>query len=53
MLSNNQKGIAFASHGVGQLHRKLLQATFTLFKDGSQRLEKTNELAMPSTPRTE
>lgn len=41
ILSNNQKGVAFASHGAWQLHRKLVQATFALFKDGSQRLEKT------------
>ncbi|XP_049646372.1 steroid 17-alpha-hydroxylase/17,20 lyase-like [Suncus etruscus] len=41
ILSNNQKGIAFANHRAWQLHRKLVQATFALFKDGSQRLEKT------------
>lgn len=41
ILSNNQKGIAFADHGANwQLHRKLVLATFALFKDGDQRLEK-------------
>ncbi|XP_037353895.1 steroid 17-alpha-hydroxylase/17,20 lyase-like [Talpa occidentalis] len=41
ILSNNHKGIAFADHGAQwQLHRKLVQATFALFKDGNQRLEK-------------
>ncbi|XP_055976830.1 steroid 17-alpha-hydroxylase/17,20 lyase [Sorex fumeus] len=41
ILSDNQKGVAFADHGAQwQLHRRLVQATFTLFKDGSQRLEK-------------
>ncbi|XP_004616452.2 steroid 17-alpha-hydroxylase/17,20 lyase [Sorex araneus] len=42
ILSDNQKGVAFADHGAHwQLHRRLVQATFTLFKDGSQKLEKT------------
>ncbi|KAF3827884.1 hypothetical protein GH733_001119 [Mirounga leonina] len=41
ILSDNQKGIAFADHGANwQLHRKLVLATFALFKDGNQRLEK-------------
>uniref|UniRef100_A0A8C7BSL4 Steroid 17-alpha-hydroxylase/17,20 lyase n=1 Tax=Neovison vison TaxID=452646 RepID=A0A8C7BSL4_NEOVI len=41
ILSNNRKGIAFADHGANwQLHRKLVLATFALFKDGDQRLEK-------------
>ncbi|XP_003409011.1 steroid 17-alpha-hydroxylase/17,20 lyase [Loxodonta africana] len=41
MVSNNQKGVAFADSGPHwQLHRKLVQAAFTLFKDGHQRLEK-------------
>uniref|UniRef100_A0A8C0TKJ6 Steroid 17-alpha-hydroxylase/17,20 lyase n=1 Tax=Canis lupus familiaris TaxID=9615 RepID=A0A8C0TKJ6_CANLF len=41
ILSDNQKGIAFADHGASwQLHRKLALATFALFKDGNQRLEK-------------
>uniref|UniRef100_A0A7N5JG51 Steroid 17-alpha-hydroxylase/17,20 lyase n=1 Tax=Ailuropoda melanoleuca TaxID=9646 RepID=A0A7N5JG51_AILME len=41
ILSDNQKGIAFADHGANwQLHRKLVLATFALFKDGDQRLEK-------------
>ncbi|XP_076982001.1 steroid 17-alpha-hydroxylase/17,20 lyase [Tamandua tetradactyla] len=41
ILSNNQKGIAFADYSPHwQLHRKLVQATFALFKDGNQRLEK-------------
>ncbi|XP_006831538.1 PREDICTED: steroid 17-alpha-hydroxylase/17,20 lyase-like [Chrysochloris asiatica] len=41
ILSDNQKGIAFADNGPQwQLHRKLVQAAFALFKDGHQRLEK-------------
>uniref|UniRef100_A0A8C8XXV2 Steroid 17-alpha-hydroxylase/17,20 lyase n=1 Tax=Panthera leo TaxID=9689 RepID=A0A8C8XXV2_PANLE len=41
ILSDNQKGIAFADHGASwQTHRKLALATFALFKDGDQRLEK-------------
>uniref|UniRef100_A0A667H7M5 Steroid 17-alpha-hydroxylase/17,20 lyase n=1 Tax=Lynx canadensis TaxID=61383 RepID=A0A667H7M5_LYNCA len=41
ILSDNQKGIAFADHGANwQMHRKLALATFALFKDGDQRLEK-------------
>lgn len=44
ILSDNQKGIAFADHGASwQLHRKLALATFALFKDGNQRLEKISE----------
>lgn len=44
ILSDNQKGIAFADHGANwQLHRKLVLATFALFKDGDQRLEKISE----------
>ncbi|KAM6186467.1 steroid 17-alpha-hydroxylase/17,20 lyase [Rhynchocyon petersi] len=41
ILSDNQKGIAFADNGPHwQLHRKLVQAAFALFKDGHQRMEK-------------
>ncbi|XP_075390458.1 steroid 17-alpha-hydroxylase/17,20 lyase [Tenrec ecaudatus] len=41
LLSNNQKGIAFADSGPHwQLHRKLVQGAFALFKDGHQKLEK-------------
>ncbi|XP_045424448.1 steroid 17-alpha-hydroxylase/17,20 lyase [Lemur catta] len=41
ILSDNQKGIAFADYGTHwQLHRKLVLATFALFKDGHQKLEK-------------
>ncbi|XP_004428075.1 PREDICTED: steroid 17-alpha-hydroxylase/17,20 lyase [Ceratotherium simum simum] len=41
ILSDNQKGIAFADYGAPwQLHRKLVLATFALFKDGNQKLEK-------------
>ncbi|XP_004701357.1 steroid 17-alpha-hydroxylase/17,20 lyase [Echinops telfairi] len=41
ILSDNQKGIAFADSGPHwQLHRKLVQAAFALFKDGHQKLEK-------------
>ncbi|KAM9618566.1 steroid 17-alpha-hydroxylase/17,20 lyase [Trichechus inunguis] len=41
ILSDNQKGIAFADSGPHwQLHRKLVQAAFALFRDGHQRLEK-------------
>uniref|UniRef100_A0A8C8ZD46 Steroid 17-alpha-hydroxylase/17,20 lyase n=1 Tax=Prolemur simus TaxID=1328070 RepID=A0A8C8ZD46_PROSS len=41
ILSDNQKGIAFADYGTHwQLHRKLVMATFALFKDGHQKLEK-------------
>ncbi|XP_008577969.1 PREDICTED: steroid 17-alpha-hydroxylase/17,20 lyase [Galeopterus variegatus] len=41
ILSNNQKGIAFADSGDHwQLHRKLVLATFALFKDGDQKLQK-------------
>uniref|UniRef100_A0A8C0DMJ4 Steroid 17-alpha-hydroxylase/17,20 lyase n=1 Tax=Balaenoptera musculus TaxID=9771 RepID=A0A8C0DMJ4_BALMU len=41
ILSDNQKGIAFADHGaVWQLHRKLAQNAFALFKDGNLKLEK-------------
>ncbi|XP_037353023.1 steroid 17-alpha-hydroxylase/17,20 lyase-like [Talpa occidentalis] len=40
ILSDNGKGIAFADHGAQwHLHRKLVQATFALFKDGNQRLD--------------
>ncbi|KAG8523481.1 Steroid 17-alpha-hydroxylase/17,20 lyase, partial [Galemys pyrenaicus] len=42
ILSDNQKGIAFADHGAQwQLHRKLVKAAFSLYKDGNQRLEET------------
>ncbi|XP_031538544.1 steroid 17-alpha-hydroxylase/17,20 lyase isoform X2 [Vicugna pacos] len=41
ILSENQKGIAFADHGTHwQLHRKLVLSTFSLFKDGNLKLEK-------------
>uniref|UniRef100_A0A8C5XDU1 Steroid 17-alpha-hydroxylase/17,20 lyase n=1 Tax=Microcebus murinus TaxID=30608 RepID=A0A8C5XDU1_MICMU len=41
ILSDNGKGIAFADAGSHwQLHRKLVLATFALFKDGNQKLEK-------------
>ncbi|XP_003787258.1 steroid 17-alpha-hydroxylase/17,20 lyase [Otolemur garnettii] len=41
ILSDNQKGIAFADYNNNwQLHRKLVLATFALFKDGDQKLEK-------------
>ncbi|XP_010969279.1 steroid 17-alpha-hydroxylase/17,20 lyase [Camelus dromedarius] len=41
ILSENQKGIAFADHGTHwQLHRKLALSTFALFKDGNLKLEK-------------
>uniref|UniRef100_A0A8C3WRG2 Steroid 17-alpha-hydroxylase/17,20 lyase n=1 Tax=Catagonus wagneri TaxID=51154 RepID=A0A8C3WRG2_9CETA len=40
ILSDNQKGIAFADHGnLWQLHRKLALNTFSLFKDGNLKLE--------------
>nr|KAF6455572.1 cytochrome P450 family 17 subfamily A member 1 [Rousettus aegyptiacus] len=40
ILSDNQRGVAFADHGAAwQLHRKLVLATFALFKDGNQTLE--------------
>uniref|UniRef100_A0A2I3GAI0 Steroid 17-alpha-hydroxylase/17,20 lyase n=1 Tax=Nomascus leucogenys TaxID=61853 RepID=A0A2I3GAI0_NOMLE len=41
IASNNRKGIAFADYGAHwQLHRRLAMATFALFKDGDQKLEK-------------
>uniref|UniRef100_A0A8C0A7F6 Steroid 17-alpha-hydroxylase/17,20 lyase n=1 Tax=Bos mutus grunniens TaxID=30521 RepID=A0A8C0A7F6_BOSMU len=41
ILSDNQKGIAFADHGAHwQLHRKLALNAFALFKDGNLKLEK-------------
>lgn len=44
ILSDNQRGIAFADHGAAwQLHRKLVLATFALFKDGKQKLEKISK----------
>lgn len=43
ILSDNQKGVAFSNGAQWQLHRKLVQASFALFKDGSQRLEKISE----------
>lgn len=44
ILSDNQKGVAFADHSAAwQLHRKLVLATFALFKDGNQRLEKISK----------
>ena len=49
ILSDNQKGIAFADHGaVWQLHRKLAQNAFALFKDGNLKLEKISEC--PASP---
>uniref|UniRef100_A0A8D0VKW6 Steroid 17-alpha-hydroxylase/17,20 lyase n=1 Tax=Sus scrofa TaxID=9823 RepID=A0A8D0VKW6_PIG len=40
ILSDNQKGIAFADHGTSwQLHRKLALSTFSLFKGGNLKLE--------------
>ncbi|KAL2769331.1 steroid 17-alpha-hydroxylase/17,20 lyase precursor [Daubentonia madagascariensis] len=40
ILSDNQKGIAFADYSTSwQLHRKLVLATFALFKDGDLKLE--------------
>ena len=44
ILSDNQKGIAFADHGAHwQLHRKLVLNAFALFKDGNLKLEKISE----------
>ena len=44
ILSDNQKGIAFADHGAHwQLHRKLALNAFALFKDGNLKLEKISE----------
>uniref|UniRef100_A0A5F9CNA4 Steroid 17-alpha-hydroxylase/17,20 lyase n=1 Tax=Oryctolagus cuniculus TaxID=9986 RepID=A0A5F9CNA4_RABIT len=41
ILSDNQKGIAFADYGAHwQLHRKLVLGTFALFREGDQKLEK-------------
>uniref|UniRef100_A0A2K6SIR5 Steroid 17-alpha-hydroxylase/17,20 lyase n=1 Tax=Saimiri boliviensis boliviensis TaxID=39432 RepID=A0A2K6SIR5_SAIBB len=41
ILSNKGKGIAFADYGAHwQLHRRLAMATFSLFKEGDQKLEK-------------
>ncbi|KAL0616430.1 Steroid 17-alpha-hydroxylase/17,20 lyase [Plecturocebus cupreus] len=41
ILSNEGKGIAFADYSAHwQLHRRLAMATFSLFKDGDQKLEK-------------
>ncbi|XP_037015268.2 steroid 17-alpha-hydroxylase/17,20 lyase isoform X1 [Artibeus jamaicensis] len=40
ILSDEQRGVAFADYGdAWQLHRKLVRATFSLFKDGDQKLE--------------
>ncbi|XP_048194300.1 steroid 17-alpha-hydroxylase/17,20 lyase [Perognathus longimembris pacificus] len=40
LLSNKGKGIAFADSGAQwQLHRKLALGTFSLFRDGDQKLE--------------
>ncbi|XP_040848126.1 steroid 17-alpha-hydroxylase/17,20 lyase [Ochotona curzoniae] len=40
ILSDNQKGIAFADYGAHwQLHRKLVLSTFALFREGNQKLE--------------
>ncbi|KAK2509925.1 hypothetical protein MC885_015815 [Smutsia gigantea] len=39
-LLSDKKGIAFADHGASwKLHRKLVLATFALFKDGNRKLE--------------
>lgn len=44
ILSDNQKGIAFADHGTSwQLHRKLALSTFSLFKGGNLKLENISE----------
>ena len=44
ILSDEQRGVAFADYGAAwQLHRKLVRATFALFKDGDQKLEKIRE----------
>uniref|UniRef100_A0A2K5PYY9 Steroid 17-alpha-hydroxylase/17,20 lyase n=1 Tax=Cebus imitator TaxID=2715852 RepID=A0A2K5PYY9_CEBIM len=41
ILSNKGKGIAFADYSAQwQLHRRLAMATFSLFKEGDQKLEK-------------
>uniref|UniRef100_A0A2R8MAC9 Steroid 17-alpha-hydroxylase/17,20 lyase n=1 Tax=Callithrix jacchus TaxID=9483 RepID=A0A2R8MAC9_CALJA len=41
ILSNKGKGIAFADYGAHwQLHRRLVMAAFSLFKEGDQKLEK-------------
>ncbi|ELV11655.1 steroid 17-alpha-hydroxylase/17,20 lyase [Tupaia chinensis] len=41
ILSNDQKGVAFADSGAHwQIHRKLVLGTFGLFKDGDLKLEK-------------
>ncbi|XP_045710384.1 steroid 17-alpha-hydroxylase/17,20 lyase [Phyllostomus hastatus] len=41
ILSDEQKGVAFADYGdAWQLHRKLVRATFSVFKDGDLKLEK-------------
>ncbi|XP_042545466.1 steroid 17-alpha-hydroxylase/17,20 lyase [Dipodomys spectabilis] len=41
ILSNKGKGVAFADFGAQwQLHRKLVLGTFSLFRDGDQKLEK-------------
>ncbi|XP_005403879.1 PREDICTED: steroid 17-alpha-hydroxylase/17,20 lyase [Chinchilla lanigera] len=40
LLSDNGKGIAFADSGASwQLHRKLALSSFSLFRDGEQKLE--------------
>lgn len=44
ILSDNQKGIAFADYGAHwQLHRKLVLSTFALFREGNQKLENISE----------
>lgn len=44
LLSDNMKGVAFADHGASwQLHRKLVLATFALFRDGNRKLEDLSE----------
>lgn len=50
ILSDNRRGIAFADPGAAwQLHRKLVLATFALFKDGNQKLENISKC--PANPR--
>ena len=50
ILSDNQKGIAFADHGAHwQLHRKLALNAFALFKDGNLKLETVESREAPPT----
>lgn len=44
LLSDNGKGIAFAdSSATWQLHRRLVLSSFSLFRDGEQKLENISE----------